>query len=90
MNVKKYGSRDSKLEEFDEAALEAANSLLSHDPAFLTSVEEVAKWWQMFYLGAGHKRLGRLLVAIADKGVVDGIKFFREQLTNKPKKTEEE
>ena len=47
---------------FDEAAAIAAEELkkLPQEP-----VKVVADWWAKHYMSAGHKRLGRLLVAVS-------------------------
>ncbi len=47
---------------FDEAAAVAAEELKKL-PA--EQVKVVADWWAKHYMSAGHKRLGRLLVAIS-------------------------
>ena len=47
---------------FDDAAAVAAEELKKL-PA--EQVKVVADWWAKFYMTAGHKRLGRLLVAIS-------------------------
>jgi hypothetical protein len=47
---------------FDEAALVAAEELKKL-PA--EQVKVVADWWAKHYMSAGHKRLGRLLVAVS-------------------------
>jgi len=47
---------------FDDAAAIAAEELKKL-PA--EQVKIVADWWAKFYMTAGHKRLGRLLVAIS-------------------------
>lgn len=47
---------------FDDAAAVAAEELKKL-PA--EQVKVVADWWAKYYLTAGHKRLGRLLVAIS-------------------------
>ena len=47
---------------FDEAAAVAAEELKKL-PA--EQVKVVADWWAKYYMSAGHKRLGRLLVAIS-------------------------
>ena len=47
---------------FDEAALVAAEELKKL-PA--EQVKIVADWWAKYYMTAGHKRLGRLLVAVS-------------------------
>jgi hypothetical protein len=47
---------------FDEAAALAAVELKKL-PA--DQVKVVADWWAKYYMSAGHKRLGRLLVAVS-------------------------
>ena len=47
---------------FDEAAAIAAEELKKL-PA--EHVKVVADWWAKHYMSAGHKRLGRLLVAVS-------------------------
>jgi hypothetical protein len=47
---------------FDEAAAIAAEELKTL-PA--EQVKIVADWWAKHYMSAGHKRLGRLLVAVS-------------------------
>lgn len=54
------------LAEMDAAAVEAEKDLSTVDQA---AVETVAAWWAKWYLKAGHKRLGRLLVKIAKSKV---------------------
>lgn len=49
--------------EMDEAAKEAKADLGNCTSE--KSVSEVAAWWKKWYMKAGHKRLGRLLVTIA-------------------------
>lgn len=56
------------LKSMDEAAEKAALDLLetrrlSDDNA--KAVRLVAEWWVKWYMKAGHKRLGRILVKIA-------------------------
>ncbi len=50
------------LAEMDAAAREAERDLATLDKA---AVETIAAWWLKWYMTAGHKRLGRLLVKIA-------------------------
>lgn len=50
------------LAEMDAAAREAEKDLATLDQAV---VETIAAWWLKWYITAGHKRLGRLLVKIA-------------------------
>ena len=47
---------------FDEAAAVAAEELKKLP---LDQVKVVADWWAKHYMSAGHKRLGRLLVALS-------------------------
>jgi len=47
---------------FDEAALVAAEELKKLP---IEQVKIVADWWAKYYMTAGHKRLGRLLVAVS-------------------------
>jgi len=55
-------SSNAEKNSFDEAAAVAAEELkkLPTD-----QVKVVADWWAKHYMSAGHKRLGRLLVAVA-------------------------
>jgi len=47
---------------FDEAAAVAAEELKKLPQE---QVKVVADWWAKYYMSAGHKRWGRLLVAIS-------------------------
>jgi len=47
---------------FDDAAAVAAEELKKLP---VEQVKVVADWWVKYYMTAGHKRLGRLLVAIS-------------------------
>jgi len=60
------------LEEMDEAAKQAEEDLKNLDQK---SVETVANWWISWYMKAGHKRLGRILV-----------KKFKKKEQNEPLK----
>jgi len=48
----------------DNAAAEAENDLLNVDEQALV---KVANWWRKWYMKAGHKRLGRILLQYAEK-----------------------
>jgi hypothetical protein len=48
----------------DAAAEEAERDLASLDR---TAVETIAAWWLKWFMKAGHKRLGRIMVKIAKK-----------------------
>jgi ribosomal protein S27AE len=50
------------LAEMDAAAVEAEKELQGLN---YTSVHEMAAWWLKWFMKAGHKRLGRMLVKIA-------------------------
>ncbi len=52
------------LAEMDAAAGEAEKDLASLDQA---AVEKIAAWWAKWYMKAGHKRLGRIMVKLAKK-----------------------
>lgn len=49
-------------EKMDAAAAEAAKEFQASWTA-----PEVATWWKKWYMTAGHKRLGRILVQMAGK-----------------------
>jgi len=51
--------KEEIIEAMDKAAEEAAKELETLD---VEAVRVVAGWWKKWYLKAGHKRLGRLLV----------------------------
>jgi hypothetical protein len=52
------------LAEMDAAAEEAEKELATLDEA---AVKTVAVWWSKWFMKAGHKRLGRLMVKVAKK-----------------------
>jgi hypothetical protein len=56
-------STDDQMREMDNASGDAKKELLEHVDEW--SVRAVATWWTRWYLKAGHKRLGRLLVELA-------------------------
>jgi hypothetical protein len=58
------GEKDAVLAEMDAAAEEAERDLVTLDRA---AVETIAAWWLKWYMKAGHKRLGRIMVKIAKK-----------------------
>ena len=47
----------------DAAATEAHNELMEHVDNW--SALELIGWWSRWYMKAGHKRLGRVLVSLA-------------------------
>ena len=50
------------LAEMDAAASEAEKELATLDQE---AVKTVAAWWSKWFMKAGHKRLGRLMVKVA-------------------------
>jgi hypothetical protein len=58
-------STEDKMQEMDDAAKAAKKELLEHLEGW--SAKAVASWWAVWYLKAGHKRLGRILVDLARK-----------------------
>lgn len=54
--------KDAVLAGMDAAGEEAEKDLATLDQA---AIKTVAAWWQKWYLKAGHKRLGRIMVRIA-------------------------
>jgi hypothetical protein len=55
--------KDAKLAEMDAAAAEARKELMENLEQW--SARELIAWWSRRYLTAGHKRLGRVLVALS-------------------------
>jgi len=56
--------KDTVLAEMDAAAKEAEKDLATLDQA---AVQTIAAWWSKWYLKAGHKRLGRVMVKLSKK-----------------------
>ena len=56
--------KDAVLAEMDAAAKEAEKDLATLDQ---TAVQTIAAWWSKWYLKAGHKRLGRIMVRLSKK-----------------------
>ena len=52
------------LAKMDAAAEEAEKDLENFDRA---AVETLAAWWLKWYMKAGHKRLGRIMVKLAKR-----------------------
>jgi len=61
------------MRQMNEAADQAKTELQKHYTQW--SAREVADWWNRWYLKAGHKRLGRILIAMT--------KLDREQQNTK-------
>lgn len=54
----------------DSAAVDAQNELLlgsdgAHPEFSTASALDLVRWWDRWYMKAGHKRLGRILVEVA-------------------------
>lgn len=58
--------RDFNPEEMDKACIEAEKDL---ENLQADTVKSMADWFTKWYLRAGHKRLGRLLVRISKGGL---------------------
>jgi hypothetical protein len=58
-------SKEDTLREMDHAANEAHEELIEQFDRW--TARDVARWWASWYLRAGHKRLGRLLVEMAER-----------------------
>src|SRR5580658_10105118 len=71
-------SKDEELREMDHAAQEAREELFRNLDSW--SARDVAIWWARWYMRAGHKRLGRLLVDLA-KQLRDWGSFLARPLT---------
>jgi hypothetical protein len=54
---------EAQAKQMDEAAEKAYAELKEHMSDW--SARDLIKWWAEWYLKAGHKRLGRMLVAIS-------------------------
>ena len=54
-----------QLEQMDEDALDAREEPERHLDGW--QARDVALWWKRWYLRAGHKRLGRIMVDISRK-----------------------
>jgi len=56
---------EAQAQAFDEAAEKALAELQEHFETW--SARDLTSWWARWYLKAGHKRLGRILVAQSKK-----------------------
>ena len=54
---------EQEMQRMNEAAEEARKELVSNLENW--AAKDVAVWWKSWYMRAGHKRLGRLLVELA-------------------------
>jgi hypothetical protein len=53
---------EETMKTMDEAALQAQAEVQNNFNAW--SAKDIAEWWKRWYLKAGHKRLGRILVSM--------------------------
>ena len=53
------------LRKMDESAVEAKAEIEKNFKNW--SAQDIVTWWSTWYLKAGHKRLGRILVALGKK-----------------------
>jgi hypothetical protein len=53
---------NEQLKQMDDAAVLAGEELKKHIDQW--SAKDLINWWSLWYLKAGHKRLGRLLVKL--------------------------
>ena len=56
---------DEPMKQMDDAAIQAEAELVKN--VFAWSAKDLIAWWARFYMKAGHKRLGRVLVAQSKK-----------------------
>jgi hypothetical protein len=61
--MREIKDKEQVMKEMDEASKEAQVELLKGFKSW--SCVDTAHWWQRWYLKAGHKRLGRLLVGLS-------------------------
>lgn len=61
---------EQSQKQMDKAALMARAELQQHASEWRT--KDVAQWWKKWYMKAGHKRLGRVLVQLSSKGEAAG------------------
>ncbi|MHC4427525.1 MAG: hypothetical protein ACYS0D_02860 [Planctomycetota bacterium] len=55
--------KKTEANDFDKAAAEARKEIQRHLDGW--SARDIANWWKSWYMKAGHKRLGRILVELA-------------------------
>ncbi len=58
---------EAQARQMDEAAEKALEEIKENLGTW--SADDLVKWWARWYLKAGHKRLGRILVAISKNRV---------------------
>jgi hypothetical protein len=62
---------EAKAQQMDEAAQKALEEIKEGITSW--SANDLIKWWVRWYLKAGHKRLGRILVALEKKSAQSSI-----------------
>ena len=60
---------EAQMKQMDEAAEQAGIELETNIDHL--SARDVAAWWAKWYMKAGHKRLGRILVGLGKKKKTD-------------------
>lgn len=59
---------EKRIEEMDAAASAAGNELknmiLSMNESEKSTVTKIVLWWKKWYMTAGHKRLGRIILEL--------------------------
>ena len=76
-NLKKGGKPMAMPEEMDKAAAEAENdlsNLIGDGRIGCECADAFVDWWGRWFMKAGHKRLGRILVAIHKENLKKGGK----------------
>ena len=58
---------EAQARQMDEAAEKALEEIQQNREAW--SADDLIHWWTRWYLKAGHKRLGRILVALSKNAV---------------------
>jgi hypothetical protein len=58
---------EAQARQMDEAAEKALEEIKANVDAW--SARDLIKWWSQWYLKAGHKRLGRILVALSKNAI---------------------
>ncbi len=59
--------KEQIMKDMDEAAVKAEVELQKNFKTW--TAKDIAIWWMVWYLKAGHKRLGRVLVAQGKKSI---------------------
>ena len=68
---------ENLMKQMDEAAAQAQSEFKGKEDQW--SAKDLIDWWTKWYLKAGHKRLGRILVSIGEKGQKKETKEERKE-----------